>query len=60
LKALANLSCSENPEIVDLMLFNGFLDKAVDFAQSDQYCNSADSLTEVCFAFSNVAAGTPE
>lgn len=59
LKATANLLMCEEPEIiVDKALFEGVLDKLVALAQQDEFKGSSQVLQEICFAISNVAAGT--
>ena len=50
--------CEEPEIIVDKALFEGVLDKLVAMAQQNEFKASSQVLQEICFAISNVAAGT--
>ena len=59
LKATANLlMCAEPEVIVDKALFEGVLEHLVTLASSNEFKGSSQVLSEICFAISNVAAGT--
>ena len=59
LKATANLLMCEEPElIVNKALFEGVVEHLVALAQSEEFRRSSQVLCEICFALSNVAAGT--
>ena len=59
LKATANLLMCEEPEIiVNKALFEGVLEHLVSLAKSEEFKRSSQVLCEICFAISNVAAGS--
>ena len=61
LKATSNLlQCEEPEDVVDKALFHGAIERMVNLAKGPEYCNSEQVLSEVCFALSNIAAGTED
>jgi hypothetical protein len=59
LKATANLLTCEQPElVVDKALFEGVIERLLKLAQDPEFCDKSQVLSEVCFALSNIAAGT--
>ena len=59
LKATANLLTCEEPEIiVNKALFEGAIERMIDLAQAPEFNRSSQVLCEVCFALSNIAAGS--
>ena len=59
LKATANLlMCEEPPLIVDKALFHGVVERLIDLAQQPPFNRDSQALQEICFALSNIAAGS--
>lgn len=50
--------CEEPPIIVDKALFEGAVEHLVALAQSEEFKRSSQVLGEICFALSNIAAGS--
>jgi hypothetical protein len=56
LRAVANLLCQENAELVDKIIFHGILDKMIAFSELEPLNEAI--LVEIAFCLSNIAAGT--
>jgi hypothetical protein len=56
LRAVANLLCQENAELVDKIIFHGIFDKMVAFSELEPLNEAI--LVEIAFCLSNIAAGT--
>ena len=59
LKATANLlMCEEPAMIVDRALYEGAVENLIALAKSEEFNRVSVVLCEICFALSNIAAGT--
>ena len=52
--------CEEPSLIVDKALFEGAIERLVAMAQAPEFSKASTILQEICFALSNVAAGTEQ